>query len=83
MDFSINVIDDESDGKNNKESFHPRGDPTDDNDNNVGDHGAQQMRINRNNNFYTLVENELQPSPQLEDYNETNDLKLQTNMKVN
>ena len=52
---------------NNKEAVCP----SDDNSN-VEDHGTQHEWINQNNSLYTLVQNELQASPQLEDHNATN-----------
>ena len=74
IDFNINVNDDEIDDMNDKETVHLNDGLTDDNNNNnIEDHGAQHEQIDQHNSFYTLVENELQPSPQLEGQNETND----------
>ena len=61
--FNIKVNDNEIDNINNKEAIHPSGDLTDDNNSNIGDYGTKHKQINRNNSFYTLVENKLQPSP--------------------
>ena len=58
-----------------KKVVHPSGDLTDDDYSNIEDHETQHKQINQNNSFYTLVEDKLQPSPQLEDQNETNDWK--------
>ena len=58
---------------NNKEAVHPSVNLTDDNNCKIEDHETQHKQIIRNNSFYTLVENELQSSTQLEDQNETND----------
>ena len=75
IEFNINVNNDEIDDMNDKEAVHPNDGLVDDNNNNIEDHEAQQEQIDRHNNFNTLVENKLQPSPQLEDQNETNDWK--------
>ena len=63
IDFNINVNEDEIDDMNNKEVVHPSGDLIDDNYSNIEDHETQHKRINRNNSFYNLIENELQSSP--------------------
>ena len=57
----------------NKEADHPSNDLTNDNNSNIEDHGTQLKRINQNNSLYTIVENKLQLSPQLDNQNETND----------
>ena len=60
---------------NDKEAVQSSGDPTNDDYSNIEDHETQHERANQNNNVYTLVEDELQSSHQLEDQNENNDLK--------
>ena len=67
IDFNINVNDDEINDMNNEEAVHPSGDLTDDNDSNIEDHETHHERTNRNNSFYTLIQNKLRSSPQLED----------------
>ena len=64
IDFNINVNNDEIDDMNDEKAVHPSGDLTDDDYSNIEDHETQHERINRHNKYYTLVENELQPSPQ-------------------
>ena len=60
---------------NVEEAVHPSDDLTNDDNSIIKDHESQQERINWNNSFYTLVENELKPSTQLEDQNKNNDKK--------
>ena len=75
IDFNFNVSGDEIDDMNNEEAVHPSGYLSDDDYSNIEDHETQHERANQNNNVYTLVEDKLQLSHQLEDQNETNDLK--------
>ena len=58
---------------NNTEAVHPSGDLTNDDYSNIEDHETQHKWTNQNNSFYTLVDNELQLSPQLKDPNKTYD----------
>ena len=58
---------------NDNGAVHPSNDLTDDYYSNIEDHGTRHKQTNRNNNFYTLVDNKVQSSSQLEDRNETND----------
>mmetsp|Transcript_38260 Transcript_38260/g.43175 ORF Transcript_38260/g.43175 Transcript_38260/m.43175 type:complete len:111 (-) Transcript_38260:36-368(-) len=60
---------------NDKEAVHPSGDLTNDDYSNIEDRETQHKPANQNNNVYTLVKDKLQSSHQLEDQNETNDLK--------
>ena len=71
IELNINVNNNEIDDMNNTETVYLNDGLADDNNNNIEDHGAQHKKIDQHNSFYTLVENELQPSPQLEDKNET------------
>ena len=71
--FKINVNDYEINDINDKEAVHPDGGLADDTNNNIADHGSQHKQIDQHKFFYTFIENKLQPIPQLEDQNETND----------
>ena len=64
---------------NNKKVGHPSGGLTDDKYMNIKDHETQNKRTNQNNRCYTLFDNELQSSPQLEDPNKTYDWKTTNN----
>ena len=64
---------------NDKEAVHPSSDLADDDYRNIEDHETQHKRISQNNNFYTLVEDKLQSSPQLEDENRSYDWKNTNN----
>ena len=54
---------------NNKEAVHPSDDLTDDDYSNIKDHKTQHEQTNQKNSFYTLIDNESQSNPQLEDQN--------------
>ena len=58
---------------NNEKAVHPSDDLTDDDYRNIKDRETQHKRINQHNSVYTLVENQLQSNPMVEDPNETND----------
>ena len=75
IDFNINVSNDEIDNMNDKEAIHLSGNLTNDYYSNIVDHETQHKRTNQNNNEYTLAENKIQSSHQLENQNETNDFK--------
>ena len=60
---------------NDEEEVHLNDGLADDNNNNIEDHVVQHKHIDRHNYFYNHVENELQPSYQLESQNEANDWK--------
>ena len=64
---------------NNKEAVHPSDDLTDDDYSNIKDHKTQHEQTNQKNSFYTLIDNESQSNPQLEDQNWTNDWKTTNN----
>ena len=64
---------------NNEEAVHPSDDLTNDDYSNIENHETQHKQTNRNNSFYTLVDNKLRSSPQLEDPNETYDWKTANN----
>ena len=64
---------------NNKETVHPSDDLIDDEYSNIEDHENRHEQTNWNDSFYTLVDNEIQSRPQLEDPNETNDWKTTDN----
>ena len=59
IDFNINVNDDETDDMNDEEAIYPSDDIIDDDYNTIEYHGTQHKQTNRNNTFYTLVDNEL------------------------
>ena len=79
IDFNINFNDNEIDNMNNREAVHPSDDITDDNYSNIDYHETQHKQTNQNNSFYTLVDNKLQLSPQLEHQRETYDWKTPNN----
>ena len=58
---------------NKEQVVHPSDDLTNDDYNNIEDHGTHHQRTNQNNSFYTLVNNKLQSSSHLEEPNKTND----------
>ena len=64
---------------NNNKVIHPSDDLTADDYNNIEDHDTQHEQTNRNNRYYTLVDNELQSSSLLEDPNKPNDEKTTNN----
>ena len=64
---------------NVKNVVHSSDNITDDDYNNIEYHETQHKRTNRNHSFNTLVVNELQSSPQLEDPKETYDWKTINN----
>ena len=60
IDFNINVNNDEVDDINNKIVVHPSNDLTNDDYSNIEDNKIHQEKTNQNNNFYTLIDTELQ-----------------------
>ena len=54
---------------NDQEAVHQSSDLTDDNNSNIKEHETQHKKINWNISFYTIVENQIQSSHQLEDQN--------------
>ena len=81
IDFNININDNEIDDMNGKEVVHPSNDLIDDDYSNIEDHATQQKQTNRNNRFYTLVDNILQLRSHLENPNKINDWKNKNNYK--
>ena len=53
IDFNVNLNNDRIDDKNDKETIHPSGDLTDNNDSNIEDHGAQRKRTNQQKFAYS------------------------------
>ena len=66
---NININDNKIDDMNDEEVVYSSDDLIADNHNNIEDHETQHERTNRNNSFYTLVDNKLQSSLYLEDLN--------------
>ena len=79
IDFNINVNEDEIDDVNGKEADHQSDDLTDNECSNIEDHETQRERTNQKNSLYTLFDNELQSSSNLEDPNKTYDWKTTKN----
>ena len=69
IDFNIITNNDEIDDMNNNEMVHPSDDLTDDMYNNI-DHQTTQQKETNHNSLYTLADNEIQSSSNLEDQNE-------------
>ena len=59
IDFNMNVNDNKIDDMNDEEAIYPSDDITDDDYNTIAYHETQHKQTNRNNIFYTLVDNEL------------------------
>ena len=74
IDFNIVTNNDEIDDMNDDEIVHPSDDLDDDIYNNIDHQTAQQKQTNHNS-LYTLADNEIQSSSDLEDQNEAVDWK--------
>ena len=82
IDFNIIVDNDEIGDMNDDKIVHPSDDLADDVYNNIDYHNVQQEQTNHNS-LYTLADNELQLSSDLEDPNELMIGKAQTITKAN
>ena len=76
IEFNINVNNDKIDDMNDDKAVHLNDGLVDDNNTNIEESEVQQKQDDWHNYFCTIVENELQPSHQVEDQNKTNDGEL-------
>ena len=66
IEFNINNNNDEIDDMNDQEAVNLNDGLADDNNTDIEDSGVQHKQDDQQNDFFTLVENQLEPSHQLE-----------------